>query len=283
MIIATSINALNEILSNLNGKSIGFVPTMGALHEGHLSLIQKSNQKSDITICSIFVNPAQFNQQADFEHYPKTVEDDTHLLKQNNCTILFLPSVEEVYPHGYKSTTTYNVGFIENILEGKYRPGHFQGVCLVIERFLKIIPSDYLFLGQKDYQQCMVIEHLLNEIQLDKKPSIEILPTLRDQTGLAMSSRNRRLNHDEKKSAAYMHKALIYIVENLRPGNEDNCIEEASQLLITNGFDKVDYITIADAKTLQIIHHWDGERQLVVLSAAFIREVRLIDNLLFSK
>ncbi len=283
MLVATSINALNEILSNLKGKSIGFVPTMGALHEGHLSLIQNSNQKADITICSIFVNPAQFNQQADFDHYPKTVDDDIQLLKQSNCTILFLPSVEEVYPNGYKSTTTYNLGFIENILEGKYRPGHFQGVCLVIERLLRIISSDYLFLGQKDYQQCMVIEQLLNLIQLVKKPTIAVLPTLREQTGLAMSSRNRRLNLDERKSAAHMYKALFFIVENLRPGNEDKCIEDAFQLLLTNGFDKVDYITIADAKTLQIVHHWDGEQQLVVLGAAFIREVRLIDNLLFSK
>lgn len=211
MLVATSINALNEILSNLKGKSIGFVPTMGALHEGHLSLIQNSNQKADITICSIFVNPAQFNQQADFDHYPKTVDDDIQLLKQSNCTILFLPSVEEVYPNGYKSTTTYNLGFIENILEGKYRPGHFQGVCLVIERLLRIISSDYLFLGQKDYQQCMVIEQLLNLIQLVKKPTIAVLPTLREQTGLAMSSRNRRLNLDERKSAAHMYKALFLL------------------------------------------------------------------------
>jgi pantoate--beta-alanine ligase len=283
MLIVRSINELNEILSKLKGKSIGFVPTMGALHEGHLSLIQKSNQKADITICSIFVNPAQFNQQSDFDHYPKTVDDDIDLLKRHNCSILFLPSVEEVYPNGYRSTTNYSLGFIENILEGKYRPGHFQGVCLVIERLLKIIPSDYLFLGQKDYQQCMVIKQLLNLIQLDKKPSIQILPTFREQTGLAMSSRNRRLSVDEKKSAAFMYKALIYIVENLRPGNEAECKEYGSQLLLTNGFDTVDYITIADAKTLEIVHNWDGERQLVVLGAAFIKDVRLIDNLLFSK
>lgn len=283
MLIVQSISELNEILNTLKGKSIGFVPTMGALHEGHISLIQKSNQKADITVCSIFVNPAQFNQQADFDHYPKTVDSDIDLLKRNDCTILFLPLVDEVYPNGYNSTIIYNLGFIENILEGKYRPGHFQGVCLVIERFLKIIPSDYLFLGQKDYQQCMVIEQLLNIIQFDKRPSIEILPTLREPTGLAMSSRNSRLNHDEKISATFMYKALFHIVENLRPGNEAECMAYAAQLLLSNGFDKVDYITIADAKTLEIVHIWDGERHLVVLGAAFIKDVRLIDNLLFPK
>lgn len=283
MLIVSTINALNDILINLKGKSIGFVPTMGALHEGHLSLIQKSNQKADITICSIFVNPTQFNQQADFDQYPKTVDNDIRLLKNNNCSILFLPAINEVYPNGYNSLNTYNLGFIENLLEGKYRPRHFQGVCLVIEWFLKIIPADYLFLGQKDYQQCMVIKQLLNIIQLDKKPSIEIMPTLREQTGLAMSSRNSRLNHDERISATFMYKALFYIVENLKPGNEVECIEHASQLLLSNGFDKVDYITIADAKTLEIVHIWDGETHLVVLGAAFINDVRLIDNLLFPK
>lgn len=283
MLIAQSITALNEILADLKEKSIGFVPTMGALHEGHLSLIQKSNQKADITICSIFVNPAQFNQQADFDLYPKTIDNDIDLLKQNNCTILFLPAVDEIYPNGFKSTLTYKLGSIENILEGKYRPGHFQGVCLVIERFLKIIPSDFLFLGQKDYQQCMVIEQLLNLIQLDKKPSIQILPTLREQSGLAMSSRNSRLSKTGKISATFLYKALFFIVENLRPENEAECIEHAIQLLLTNGFDKVDYISIADAKTLEIVNIWDGERELVVLGAAFIKDVRLIDNLLFSK
>ena len=143
------------------GKTIGFVPTMGALHAGHISLIKASKNENPITVCSIFVNPTQFNDPKDFEKYPVTIEKDIDMLKEAGCDVLFLPSVEEMYPEGIVTENHYDLGYLETILEGKFRPGHFQGVCMVMQRLLKIVSRIDLYLGQKDYQQCMVIKRLI--------------------------------------------------------------------------------------------------------------------------
>ena len=147
------------------GKTIGFIPTMGALHPGHISLLQSAIKADVVSVCSIFVNPAQFNDARDFENYPATIEKDIDALEKAGCDVLFLPSVSEMYPAGLGHAKTYDLGYLETVLEGKYRPGHFQGVCLVVHRLLNIIPADDLYLGQKDYQQCMVIKKL---IELEK-------------------------------------------------------------------------------------------------------------------
>lgn len=260
------------------GKTIGFVPTMGALHKGHISLVNLAKDASDITICSIFVNPAQFNDPADFEKYPVTIGKDILLLEGAGCDILFFPGVEEIYPAGVAAGPNYDLGAIEYILEGKYRPGHFQGVCQVIDRLINIVNPDNIYLGQKDYQQCLVLKRL---VQLIKKPvQINIADTLREETGLAMSSRNLRLSEEQKTDAAAISKMLLYIKANYRTISANVLEEHATNYLLSNGFQKVDYVAIADAATLQPVNDTVKAERLVALIAAFIGAVRLIDNML---
>ena len=263
----------------LAGISIGFVPTMGALHTGHLSLIESSIKANPVTVCSIFVNPTQFNDPKDFEKYPITIEKDIELLANAGCDILFLPSVKEIYPDELSPSLKYDLGYLERILEGRFRPGHFQGVCMVVHRLLEIVMPDNLYLGQKDYQQCMVIKKLIALIGLSNAILVNICPTLREPDGLAMSSRNVRLNEDERIKATAIFRNLSFIKENLTTGDLKGLKETAFKNLSEAGFN-VDYIEIADANDLSIIDDWDGQKKLVALAAAFMKEVRLIDNIL---
>jgi pantoate--beta-alanine ligase len=272
---ATDINSYLQQSSKL-GNSIGFVPTMGALHHGHISLINTSKQACAVTVCSIFVNPTQFNDVKDFDNYPTTIEKDIDALEKAGCDVLFLPSVLEMYPAGTTNAKNYDLGYLETVLEGKYRPGHFQGVCLVVNRLLNIIAADELYLGQKDYQQCMVIKRLVDLEQI--KTTINICPTLREPGGLAMSSRNIRLSADEKKQALKIFETLSYLKNNIKPGNLSELKQAAANNLTNAGF-KVDYVEIADAGNLEIIEQWNGNRKLVAVVAAFSGEVRLIDNM----
>jgi pantoate--beta-alanine ligase len=265
---------VNNHLRKVKG-SIGFVPTMGALHEGHISLLKRSKEICDNIVCSIFVNPTQFNNPDDFNKYPVTIEKDIFALEKNGCDILYLPGGEDIYPEGMAQKEHFNLGRLENILEGKFRPGHFQGVCQVVKRLLEIVKPTHLFLGQKDYQQCMVIKKLLKIMGTDIK--VIICPTLREKNGLAMSSRNMRLSDDQKKNASMIYRSLTLIAEKLKPGNLQHLKEEAKEYLVKNNF-KPDYIEIADAETLEIINEWDGNKNVVILAAVFMGEVRLIDN-----
>ncbi len=265
----------------LAGISIGFVPTMGALHTGHLSLIESSIKANPVTVCSIFVNPTQFNDPKDFEKYPITIEKDIELLANAGCDILFLPSVKEIYPDELSPSLKYDLGYLERILEGKFRPGHFQGVCMVVHRLLEIVMPDNFYLGQKDYQQCMVIKKLLALIGLSNAILVNICPTLREPDGLAMSSRNVRLNEDERIKATAIFRNLSFIKENLTTGDLKGLKETAFRNLSEAGFN-VDYIEIADANDLSIIDDWDGQKKLVALASAFMKEVRLIDNILLN-
>lgn len=260
---------------------IGFVPTMGALHEGHISLINAAKKENDITVCSIFVNPTQFNDPNDFKKYPITIEKDIYQLETSGCSILFLPSVDEIYPDGTSNKLTYDLGYLETILEGKFRPGHFQGVCMVVDRLLKIVLPDRLYLGQKDYQQCMVIKKLTGLIGLDKRIEIKVCPTLREKDGLAMSSRNVRLNEKERADATVIYQSLLFLKENLDKKNIPQLKKEASALLENKGF-RIDYVEMADADSLEAIAEWNGKRKVVALIAAFMNEVRLIDNMLLN-
>ena len=276
------------------GKSIGFVPTMGALHSGHISLIESAKLKNDITVCSIFVNPTQFNDPADFEKYPVTIEKDIDMLEAAGCDVLFLPSVKEMYPDGTgraaptgqaawsgQISTRYELGFLETILEGKFRPGHFQGVCMIVHRLQEIVLPDDLFLGQKDYQQCMVITKLIELINLPVTIKVIICPTLRENDGLAMSSRNTRLNVVERKTAVTIIRVLYMIKEGIQKGSVLPVKNEALQELENAGF-KIDYVAIADADDLSAVENWDGKQKLVALVAAFLNEVRLIDNMVLN-
>ncbi len=262
-------------------KTIGFVPTMGALHAGHISLIELSKKKNLITVCSIFVNPTQFNDGKDFVKYPVTLEKDIILLETACCDVLFLPSVEEIYPKGLKQSRYYDLEHLETILEGTYRPGHFQGVCDVVHRLLDMVHPDILYLGQKDYQQCMVITRLIELLKKDKKINIIVCPTLREKDGLAMSSRNMRLTEHDRNTANTIYKSLYLVKEGIQQRNLYKLQLEARSMLEKAGF-KVDYFEIVDAKDLSKINEWDGKQKLVAIVAAFINEVRLIDNLLLN-
>ncbi|GAC1448030.1 MAG: pantoate--beta-alanine ligase [Chitinophagaceae bacterium] len=257
----------------------GFIPTMGALHDGHIALITASKQENQLTVASIFVNPAQFNDKKDFEKYPVTIEKDIELLVAAGCDVLFWPSEEEVYPDGYSLPSHYSLGYLEIILEGKYRPGHFQGVCKVMNRLLEIVQPDNLYMGQKDYQQCMVVTRLLKIMQ--SPASLHPCPTLREADGLAMSSRNTRLNPAERKKAVAISFTLNYIKENIKPGDLSGIIDKSTRLLTARDF-RVDYIAIADAQTLELLTQWNGKQKIIALVAAFQNEVRLIDNMLLN-
>lgn len=262
------------------GMPIGFIPTMGALHQGHISLLATSKKTGSLSVCSIFVNPAQFNDAKDFDNYPTTIEKDIDALEKAGCDVLFLPSVSEMYPGGTQHAEKYDLGYLETVLEGKYRPGHFQGVCLVVNRLLDIIPADELYLGQKDYQQCMVIKKLIELKHI--KTRINICPTLREADGLAMSSRNLRLSELERKQALKIFESLSFLKNNIKPGSLKTLKQAAAQNLTDAGF-KVDYIETADAADLSIIDHWDGHVKLVAAAAAFLGDVRLIDNMLLEE
>lgn len=280
MIIIKHIGDLKKTIAQFKKSHwrIGFVPTMGALHEGHISLINKSKQEMDISICSIFVNPTQFNNAADFEKYPITLEKDIIFLESAGCDVLFLPSAQEMYPPN-DPVLFYDLGYIETLLEGKYRPGHFQGVCRIVDKLLKAVNPDNLYLGQKDYQQCMVIQKM---IELKKYTTqLVIGETVREADGLAKSSRNMRLNEAEKKQALFIIDTLKTIKEKINNSNPDILIEEAEKSLTLLGF-KVDYVAIADAKNLQPIEVKNGDQKKVALIAAFINDIRLIDNLLLN-
>ncbi len=255
----------------------GFVPTMGALHQGHISLIESACSENDLVVCSIFVNPTQFNDPKDFQNYPITIENDIDLLEKAGCDALFLPAVEEMYPAGLENKKTYALGYLETVLEGRYRPGHFQGVCQVVHRLLTIVPADRLYLGQKDFQQCMVIRKM---IELENLPiETVICPTLRETDGLAMSSRNMRLDKEAREKAVEISRTLLHIKSSLKAGDLSELKTAAVEQLNRTGF-KTDYVEIADADTLELIGRWDGKRKLVALCAAFLGEVRLIDNML---
>ncbi|MDZ4793814.1 MAG: pantoate--beta-alanine ligase [Bacteroidota bacterium] len=261
--------------------SIGFIPTMGALHAGHISLVEHSKSENPVTVSSIFVNPTQFNDPKDFEKYPFTVEKDIAQLEAAGCDVLFQPSVREMYPNGTTPKITYPLGYLEIVLDGKFRTGHFQGVCMVVHRLLEIVEPDNLYLGQKDYQQCRVITKLVEIIKPVRSIKINICPTLREASGLAMSSRNMRLQEEDRKKATAIYQSLQFIKQNIQPGNLSGLKQEARSLLEKEGF-RVDYIEIAAAADLTIADDWDGNQQLVVLAAAFLKEVRLIDNILLS-
>ncbi len=262
-------------------RKIGFIPTMGALHPGHISLIATSKKEGAITVCSIFVNPAQFNDLKDFKKYPSTIEKDIYLLESSNCDVLFLPSVEEIYPDGFETKTLFDIGYLETILEGQYRPGHFQGVCLVMQRLLEIVKPERLYLGQKDYQQCMIIGRLIELMELKESIELVIAHTQREANGLAMSSRNLRLNEEERTKAAAIFQSLNMIKQNLQKDSFPELKSKAKGMLEKNGF-TIDYVEIASAKNLELLNEFDGKQKLVALVAAYINEVRLIDNILLN-
>ncbi|MDE3184512.1 MAG: pantoate--beta-alanine ligase [Bacteroidota bacterium] len=281
MIIFKQVKDLTKYLQKQQAakNSIGFVPTMGALHEGHLSLLKECKKMSKITVCSIFVNPTQFNNTEDLDKYPKSVSNDILLLEQNECNVLFLPDEKEIYPDERSKQKHFDLGYLETILEGEFRPGHFQGVSLVVEKLLKIVNPDFLFLGQKDFQQCLIIKRLVG--LMNRNIKIIICPILREESGLAMSSRNLRLSFSDRKLASELFLTLVSIKNKLKSEDFLKVKDQAIQDLETKGF-KVEYLELAKKNNLEIVSHFNPREKLIILIAAFLGDVRLIDNLLIN-
>src|SRR5689334_14294876 len=217
------------------GMGIGFIPTMGALHQGHISLIEEARRHNPLVVCSIFVNPAQFNNPDDFRKYPSTIDRDIALLENAGCDVLFYPSVEEVYPDPDEQSH-YDLGYLEAIMEGKFRPGHFQGVCKVVHKLLQMVQPDNLYIGQKDYQQCLVIKRLIELTGMKDRISLHISPTLREKDGLAMSSRNARLDEQQRKIAPGIYQTLNLVRKEIKPGNLESIKGKGMDHLVEKGF-----------------------------------------------
>ncbi len=261
-----------------SGSSIGFIPTLGALHEGHLSLVHEARKKTGVVVCSIFVNPAQFNNPEDLKLYPRTIDQDIAVLEGAGCDILFIPEEREMYPEGLREEPAkYDLGSVEDVLEGKFRPNHFQGVARIIDKLLRIIHPDHLFLGLKDFQQCIVIEKLI--AQMGHEVIVNKVATKREADGLAMSSRNRRMTSSQRSLAGLIYQCLVSVQAKQDERNFPVVQKECMELLHAKGF-SCDYIVLADAGTLELLSNYDKSRPMVVLIAASIGDIRLIDNLL---
>lgn len=277
MEVVKNSNALQQILSKYQkeGKTVGFVPTMGALHVGHFSLLEIAKNQTDITVCSIFVNPTQFNNSSDLTNYPREVERDLKNLDNGNCDVVFLPQVEDIYPNGAISES-YNFGRVSEIMEGEHRPGHFDGVATVINRFYEIVKPNRAFFGEKDYQQYVIVDMLAKQ----KHPNVKVIgcPIYREDDGLAMSSRNERLNNSQRTEAPIISKALFYTKEKIKTDTIES-IQAYVKNLFTNSKElELEYFEIVDENFENISNVADVTHARAFI-AAFAGEVRLIDNL----
>jgi pantoate--beta-alanine ligase len=262
------------------GKTIGFIPTMGALHEGHLSLVEESRKANDITVCSIFVNPFQFNNKQDLEKYPRNLNIDRRLLQTAGCDYVFIPEDNEIYPDGMPSLDI-NFGTLDKVLEGKFRPGHFKGVAIIVKKLFEIISPDNAYFGKKDYQQLLVIRHLVSVFQLPVK--IHACPTFREADGLAMSSRNLRLTIGEREMAPMIYQTLCNAKEKAGHLPVKDLRKWAIKKINSNPTFKVEYFEIVDKNDLHILESWKEKENALACTAVFLGDVRLIDNIeLFS-
>jgi pantoate--beta-alanine ligase len=257
------------------GKTIGFVPTMGALHQGHLSLVSTAKQKADIVICSIYVNPTQFNNSNDLKLYPRNVEADKKLLEENGCDLLFLPSDEVMYAD--KNTITFDFAHLDKVMEGKFRPGHFSGVALIVSKLFNITQPTYTFFGQKDLQQLTIIKKLVEELLF--KVEIITVPIKREANGLAMSSRNERLNEEEREEAKIFYTALNEAKAILKENQSAEQAKQTVELLFQNHRAKLEYFEIVSDKDLLPKSKNYLSPDTVLCIAGFMGKVRLIDNM----
>lgn len=266
---------LQKYISQLRTRqfTIGFVPTMGALHEGHLSLIKQSKRECDVTVCSIFVNPRQFNNPADLEKYPRTEDKDIMLLTEAGCDVLYMPDNDTVYAG--QQVPDFKLGEFTGWYEGASRPGHFAGVVAVVKIFLETVMPDKAFFGQKDFQQTRVVKWLVKEFRLPVE--IVVSPTIREPDGLAMSSRNVRLTAENRAKAPVIYRALQHIQQHAGQKEFNSVIQEAIDMIDATGL-KTDYLVLADSETLEQVHDWNDAKGLVALVAVQAGDIRLIDN-----
>jgi pantoate--beta-alanine ligase len=261
----------------LSGKSIGLVPTMGALHKGHLALVQASQTDNSITVSSVFVNPTQFNNPADLSKYPRTLQKDTELLKEVQCDVLFCPETAEMYP--LNSTMTLDFGALDRVLEGTFRPGHFSGVGQVVSKLFNIVQPDRAYFGQKDWQQFAIIRKLVEEFSFPVE--VKSIPTLREEDGLALSSRNLRLSSDERIKATVFFRSLELAKKLIRQKESLTKVKSAArQMIETIPGVRLEYFELADSENLTLLENVESSAQPILLVAGYVGEIRLIDNML---
>lgn len=280
MEVFTSVQSLRQFLRQqfLQQKSIGLIPTMGALHKGHISLVEASRKDNDVTVCSIFVNPAQFNNPEDLLKYPRTLEADCAMLDSAGCDVVFAPSVEEMYPE--EPVLKINFGELESVMEGASRPGHFNGVGIVVSKLFNIVQPDNAYFGQKDLQQVSVVKRLVSDLSFDL--NLVICPTVRETDGLAMSSRNRRLSDSERTIAPHIYRILATSGDELRAGKSVNEVIAwaKGQFGQIQEF-TLDYFEVINIKTLLSLENIGPTGTNAICVATFLGPVRLIDNIIF--
>lgn len=278
MLLSATISELKSLLPDkTSGLKIGFVPTMGALHKGHISLVEMAVNENDIVVVSIFVNPTQFNDPKDLERYPRTLEADLQLLEKSGCNLVFAPGVKEIYPE--PDARKFNFGELENVMEGKHRPGHFNGVAQVVSKLFDIVQPDKAYFGLKDFQQLAIIKNMVNQLNL----GVEIVscPIIREESGLAMSSRNELLTTEERDNAALISKTLFEAKKLKTEKSVIELVEWISETINKNRFLRVEYVEIVDSLTLQPVNNWYSLNGIVCCVAVFCGKIRLIDNIVF--
>lgn len=261
-------------------RKIGFVATMGALHNGHVSLLERSKVENDTTICSIFVNPRQFNDKNDLLNYPRPIEKDILMLEEAGCDALFLPDPDEIYPENYLDAPI-DLGKLESVLEGAMRPGHFKGVAMVVKRLFECVQPNKAYFGQKDFQQTLVVKELVK--QFDMPIEIVVNDILREDNGLAMSSRNIRLKNEQQQNAGFIYTALKNLDENVFKMPFSQAIEIATNEILQHEGTQIEYLEIVDTENLEKMEVLDKNRKAVVLIVVNYFGVRLLDNLIIGE
>ncbi|WP_210462685.1 pantoate--beta-alanine ligase [Rufibacter roseolus] len=278
MLQLTSLSDIRQHTEMLRqqGQRIGFVPTMGALHEGHLSLIRAAKSQNDITVCSVFVNPVQFNNAEDYRLYPRLLEADAQMLTQEGCDVLFAPTAEEMYRQ--KARLSFDFGELEQVMEGAHRPGHFNGVATVVSKLFHLVKPHQAFFGQKDLQQFAIIQQLVLDLSFDLE--LVCFPIIREEDGLAMSSRNRRLTPEQRAVAPHLYEALQLLQKQLQSKPVAEAKKEAEAFLASFPEIRLEYLEVVHAQTLQPLEEILAGVPVALCLAAFLGEVRLIDNML---
>lgn len=278
MLLFTHIAPLKAFIAEQKrkGATVGFIPTMGALHQGHISLIRQCKSQTDIAVCSIFVNPTQFNNSDDLLKYPRTIEQDILKLVEAGCDVLFHPEAAEMYPNGLE-TREYNWGAVTHKLEGSFRPGHFDGVITIVKRLFDIVEPDTAYFGQKDFQQSAVVKQLVKTFNLPI--AIVIGETLREEDGLAMSSRNVRLTAEDREQALLISKALFYVKTHIDDQTIEELLAEAQKIIAGGERLSIEYLSIVERDSLETMTGYVSGRKCVALIAAWCGNVRLIDNM----
>lgn len=276
-LVSTIQELQTEIQHLANGKTVGFVPTMGALHAGHISLVKQAVLENPVVVVSIFVNPTQFNDPADLERYPRTLENDMKLLELTGCSIVFAPNAKEVYPEPDKRK--FNFGKLEEVMEGKHRPGHFNGVAQVVSRLFDMVKPTKAYFGLKDFQQLAIVKNMVKQLQLP----VEIVPCaiIREKSGLAMSSRNELLTEEQRKNATVISETLFKAKELKGQKSVQEITDWVTETINKNPFLDVEYFEIVDDEQLQPLKSWDEKSTKVGCVAVFCGKIRLIDNIVF--